>query len=104
MGFTEVIKIKDYIKDKSKRKPGKETTIARMSGEELDEAELFIFRQLQMEKYSKAFKNLQHEVPIHPKEKIAHLGGPGSPRQINQDQWTSFSRTEKNWAPFFTAS
>jgi hypothetical protein len=44
-----------------------------MSGEELDEAELFIFRQLQMETYPKAFKNLQLEVPIHPKEKLISI-------------------------------
>jgi hypothetical protein len=35
MEFTEVFKNKDYSKDKSKRKPDKEATIARMSGEEL---------------------------------------------------------------------
>ena len=45
MGLTEVIKIKDYNKDKSLRKPHKEATIAKMSGEELDEAELFSYRQ-----------------------------------------------------------
>ena len=43
-----------------------------MSGEELDEAELFIYRQLQMETYPKAFESLQMEGPVHPKEKIAH--------------------------------
>jgi hypothetical protein len=64
--LTEVVKIKDYNKDKSKRKPDKEATIARMSGEELDEAELdeaelFIYRQLQMETYPKAFESLQME-------------------------------------------
>jgi hypothetical protein len=73
IGFTEVITIKDYNKGKSKRKADKQVTIARMSGEELDEAELFIFRQLQMETYPKAFKNLQLEVPIHPKEKLISI-------------------------------
>jgi hypothetical protein len=65
MGLIEVVMIKDYNKDKSQRKPDKEATIARMSGEELDEAELFIYR--------KAFESLQMEGPVHPKEKIAHL-------------------------------
>ena len=80
IGLTEVVKIKDYNKDKSKRKPDKEATIARMSGEELDEAELFIYRQLQMETYPKAFESLQMEGPVHPKEKIAHLHPVWDPR------------------------
>jgi hypothetical protein len=36
VGLTEVVKIKDYTKDKSQRKPDKEATIARMSGDEVD--------------------------------------------------------------------
>jgi hypothetical protein len=51
-----------------------------MSGEELDEAELFIFRQLQMETYPKAFESLQMVGPVHPKEKIAHLHPVWDPR------------------------
>ena len=69
IGFTKTITIKNHNKNKSQRKPDKTVTIARMSEEELDEAELFIFRQLQMETYPKAFKNLQLEGPIHPKER-----------------------------------
>jgi hypothetical protein len=52
-----------------------------MSGEELDEAELFIFRQLQMETYPKAFESLQMVGPVHPKEKIAHLHPVWDPRE-----------------------
>jgi hypothetical protein len=55
MGLTEVIKIKEDIKEKSKVKPDKEAMIARMSGEELDEAKQFIYRHLQMEIYPKPF-------------------------------------------------
>jgi hypothetical protein len=73
LGFTEKIQIKDYNKDKSKRKPPKDITIARLSGEELAEAELRIYRQLQKEKYPKAFETLQLGLPVHPKEKIASL-------------------------------
>ena len=73
LGFTEKIQIKDYNKDKSKRKPPKTITIARLSGEELAEAELRIYRQLQKEKYPKAFETLQLGLPVHPKEKIASL-------------------------------
>jgi hypothetical protein len=43
VGLTEVVKIKDYTKDKSQRKPDKEATIARISGDEVDEAEIFIY-------------------------------------------------------------
>ena len=73
MGLTEVVKIKDYTKDKSQRKPDKEATIARMFGDEVDEAEIYIYWQHQMETYPKAFESLQMEGPVHPKEKIAHL-------------------------------
>jgi hypothetical protein len=45
--------MKDYNKEKSKRKPEKEATIARMPGEELDEAELFISRWKYIPKHSK---------------------------------------------------
>ena len=37
------------------------------------EAELRIYRQLQKEKYPKAFETLQLGLPVHPKEKIASL-------------------------------
>ena len=60
LGFTEKIQTKDI-------------TIARLSGEELAEAELRIYRQLQKEKYPKAFETLQLGLPVHPKEKIASL-------------------------------
>jgi hypothetical protein len=57
----------------AKRKPPKDITIARISGEELGEAELRIYRQLQKERYPKAFETLQLGLPFHPKEKIASL-------------------------------
>jgi hypothetical protein len=63
LGLTEKIKAR-----------GKVIKIARMSGEELDEAELTIYRQLQMERYPKAFETLQLGLPIHRKEKMAALG------------------------------
>lgn len=43
-----------------------------MSGEELYEAVVIIYRQLQMEIYLKSSENLRL-VPVHPKEKIASL-------------------------------
>jgi len=52
---------------------GKEITIDKMAGEELDEAELAICRQLQRDRYPKAFRTLQLGLQIHPKEKIASL-------------------------------
>ncbi len=73
LGFTEKIQIKDYNKGKSKRKPHKDIIIARISGEELGEAELRIYRQLQKEQYPKAFETLQLGLPVHPKEKMASL-------------------------------
>ncbi len=73
LGLTEKIQIKDYNKDKSKRKPPKDITIARLSGEELGEVELRIYIQLQIERYPKAFETLQLGLPVHPKEKIASL-------------------------------
>jgi hypothetical protein len=72
LGFTEKIQIKDYNKDKSKRKPPKDITIARLSGEELGEAKLRIYRQLK-DRYPKAFETLQLRLPVHPKKKIAYL-------------------------------
>jgi len=47
--------------------------ITRLSGEELNEAELTIYRQLQRERYPKAFESLQQDNTIQPKEKIAAL-------------------------------
>jgi len=44
------------------------------SDEELDEAELTIYRQLQKERHSKAFETLQLGRPIHQKKKIVPLG------------------------------
>ncbi len=41
--------------------------------EELGEAELRIYRQLQKERYPNAFETLQLGLPVHPKEKIASL-------------------------------
>jgi DNA-binding transcriptional regulator YhcF (GntR family) len=41
-----------------------------MSGEEPDEAELFIYRQLKMKTYQKAFESLQMEGPVHPKRRL----------------------------------
>jgi hypothetical protein len=62
LGLTEAIKVGDKV-----------IKIARFSSEELDEAELTIYRQLQKERYPKAFKTLQLGLPIHQKEKIAAL-------------------------------
>ncbi|XP_045023718.1 uncharacterized protein LOC116934563 [Daphnia magna] len=52
---------------------GKEITIDKIVTEELNEAELAICRQLQIERYPKAFRTLQLGLQIHPKEKIASL-------------------------------
>ncbi|XP_045023195.1 uncharacterized protein LOC123467282 [Daphnia magna] len=51
----------------------KEITIDKIVTEELNEAELAICRQLQIERYPKAFRTLQLGLQIHPKEKIASL-------------------------------
>jgi hypothetical protein len=61
-GLTEAIKVKDKV-----------IRVARFASEELDEAELTIYRQLQKEKYPKAYETLQLGLPIHQKEKIASL-------------------------------
>ena len=73
LSFTEKIQIKDFKKDKSKRKPPKDITKARLLDEELGEAELRIYRQLQKERYPNAFETLQLGLPFHPKEKIESL-------------------------------
>jgi hypothetical protein len=52
---------------------GKEITIDKIVTEELNEAELAICRQLQVERYPKAFWTLQLGLQIHRKEKIASL-------------------------------
>jgi hypothetical protein len=52
---------------------GEEITIDKIVTEELNEAELAICRQLQVERYPKAFWTLQRGLEIHPKEKIASL-------------------------------
>jgi hypothetical protein len=52
---------------------GTEITIDKIVTEELNEAELAICRQLQVERYPKAFWTLQRGLEIHPKEKIASL-------------------------------
>jgi len=52
---------------------GNAIQITRLSREELDEAELTIYRQLQRERYPKAFESLQQDNTIQPKEKIAAL-------------------------------
>ncbi len=49
------------------------SSVARFASEELDEAELTIYRQLQKERYPKAYETLQLGLPIHQKEKIAAL-------------------------------
>ena len=89
-----MVKIKDYNKDKSQRKPDKEATIVRMSEEELDEAKLFIYRQLQRETYPKAFENLQMEGSSQG-EDYPSSSNLVSKRQINYDQWKSLYRTER---------
>jgi hypothetical protein len=45
---------------------GKEITIDKIVTEELNEAELAIYRQLQVERYPKAFRTLQLGLQIHP--------------------------------------
>jgi hypothetical protein len=62
VGLTEAIKVKDKV-----------IRVARFASEELDEAELTIYRQLQKERYPKAYETLQLGLPIHQKEKIAAL-------------------------------
>jgi hypothetical protein len=44
-----------------------------MAGEELDEAELVICKQLQKDRHSKAYKTLQLGLQIHTKERMAAL-------------------------------
>ena len=63
----------NYRTDMSKRKAPKDFTIARQSGDELGEVELIIYRQLQKERYSKAFRTLRLGLLVHPKEMIASL-------------------------------
>ena len=52
---------------------GKVIRITRLSREELDEAELTIYRQFQRERYPKAFEALKLANTIQPKEKVAAL-------------------------------
>jgi len=52
---------------------GKVIRVTRSSREELNEAELTVYRQLQRERYSKAFESLQRDNTVQPKEKIAAL-------------------------------
>jgi hypothetical protein len=61
-GLTEAIKVKDKV-----------IRVGRFASEELDEAELTIYRQLQKEKYPKAYETLQLGLPIHQKENFASL-------------------------------
>jgi hypothetical protein len=52
---------------------GKVIPITRLSREELDEAELTIYRQFQRERFPKAFEALKLDNTIQPKEKVAAL-------------------------------
>lgn len=47
--------------------------ITRLFIEEFDEVELTTYRQLQQERYSKAFESLQQDNTVKPKEKMAAL-------------------------------
>lgn len=51
----------------------KEIKITRISREEQDKFELFIYRQLQRQRYSKVFESLKLSLEIQLKEKMASL-------------------------------
>ena len=52
---------------------GKEIQVEKLSPEELHEAELLIFKQLQRERFPKVYEALKNGSAIHPKEKVANL-------------------------------
>ncbi len=62
-----------------------------MVGEELDEAELVICRQLQRERYPKAFRTLQLGLQIHPTDKIPSLHPVWDDSSESPEEWSSRS-------------
>ncbi|XP_045028551.1 uncharacterized protein LOC123471380 [Daphnia magna] len=77
---------------------GKEITIDKIVTEELNEAELAICRQLQIERYPKAFRTLQLGLQIHPRGRKTHRSDRSGTIEIDSsesvEEWRSPSGIE----------